>query len=47
MKMMVFSLEPFLGSAMYVEMPPISSVRPAGLPSCTLPDKQQELIPTF
>lgn len=47
MKMMVFSFEPFLGSAMYVEMPPISSVRPFGLPSWTLPDRQHEPIPTF
>lgn len=47
MNMMVFSLELFCGSEMYVDKPPISSVRPAGLPSWTLPERQHELIPTF
>lgn len=45
-KTTVFDLEPSWGSATYVCRPPIVSTRPVGVPSWTLPERQQELIPT-
>jgi len=47
MKIRLLVVLPFFGSAMYVLRPAMVSIRPDGVPSCTAPLRQQELIPTF
>lgn len=44
---MVLSLEPSLGAATYVGRLSMVSTFPDGVPSWTLPERQQELIPTL
>jgi hypothetical protein len=47
MKIRLLVVMPVFGSAMYVLRPAMVSTRPDGVPSCTAPLRQQELIPTF
>ena len=47
MKMTVLALDPPLGSDTYVWRPATVSTLPTGVPSCTLPDRQQSLMPIF